>query len=319
MACRPVDGVRRVSFVPTESVPLVDAIGQVHTRATAPRIVCLVPSITELLVDLGLAHALVGRTGFCIHPRDIVRRIPKVGGTKDVRIDRVRALAPSHVIVNVEENRKDTVDALREFVPHVVVTWPRAPEDNLELYSLMGQIFRREDAARALATRFEAALARARNRSADRARQSVVYLIWREPWMTVARDTYISRTLALFGWDTTPEDSTVPYPPIDLDPTLGNRVAGVMLSSEPFRFTAKHVEEVATRCGIDPRRVMLVDGEATSWYGSRAIEGLGYLARLRATWPCGGRPLDPIDPIDPIEPVEPLKPIDPMPTHPGSG
>ena len=96
-----------------------------------PRIVCLVPSITELLCDLGLAGQLVGRTGFCVHPWETVRRIPKVGGTKDVRLDRIRELAPTHVVVNVDENRREDAEALAEFVPEVIVTHPRAPRDNL--------------------------------------------------------------------------------------------------------------------------------------------------------------------------------------------
>src|SRR3954451_17481394 len=89
-----------------------------------PRIVFLVPSITELLCDLGLADHLVGRTGFCIHPWETVRSIPKVGGTKDINLDKIRALAPTHVVVNVDENRRVDAEALRAFVPHLVVTHP---------------------------------------------------------------------------------------------------------------------------------------------------------------------------------------------------
>jgi len=97
---------------------LVDAAGTEHVRAARnPRIVCLVPSITELLCDLGLAPALVGRTGF-LHPsRELVRRIPKLGGTKDVDLDKLRSLAPTHVIVNIDENRKEDAHALAGFVP----------------------------------------------------------------------------------------------------------------------------------------------------------------------------------------------------------
>src|SRR5438128_12341427 len=106
---------------------LIDAIGQRHLPERDARIVCLVPSITELLCDLGLAGQLVGRTGFCIHPWDVVRAIPKVGGTKDVLMDRVRALAPTHVIVNVDENLRETAEELAAFVPSVVVTHPLEP------------------------------------------------------------------------------------------------------------------------------------------------------------------------------------------------
>jgi len=97
---------------------LRDAVGTLHEPASdEARIVCLVPSVTELICDLGLAGQLVGRTGFCIHPWDTVRKIPKLGGTKDVKLDRIRQLAPTHAIVNIDENRREVAEALAEFVP----------------------------------------------------------------------------------------------------------------------------------------------------------------------------------------------------------
>ena len=253
---------------------LVDAVGAVHPRVTAPpRIVCLVPSITELLCDLGLADCLVGRTGFCIHPRDVVRRIPKLGGTKDVDLAACRALAPTHAIVNIDENTRDTADALRQFVPHVVVTPPVAPEDNPPLYRLVGGIFGHDAEAARLCAAFDDALASATGMSASP--QRVLYLIWREPWMTVARDTYISRMLALFGWQTWPSDSTQRYPTLALDECRG-RVDRVLLSSEPYPFRDKHLLEVQRLLPRVP--VETIDGEMVSWYGSRAIAGLRYLA-----------------------------------------
>jgi ABC-type Fe3+-hydroxamate transport system substrate-binding protein len=255
---------------------LVDAAGVAHAPAgPGARIVCLVPSITELLCDLGLAPSLVGRTGFCIHPRAVVRSIPKVGGTKDVKIDRIRTLAPTHVVVNVDENRLETVEELRAFVPSVVVTHPLGPLDNPPLYRLLGGIFGREDEAEELCERFDAAY---RGLTAEPwPERDVLYLIWREPWMTVSRDTYIARTLELVGWRTIPEQSEERYPTVEL-PRDGADVDLVLLPSEPYRFRAKHVPELE---GLLPEaRVSLVDGEATSWYGSRAIAGLGTLAEL---------------------------------------
>src|SRR5438067_9777497 len=140
-------------FQPNE---LIDAIGQRHRPARDARIVCLVPSITELLCDLGLAGQLVGRTGFYIHPREVVQGIPKVGGTKDVNIEKIRRLAPTHVVVNIDENEKPTVDKLAEFVPHIVVTHPNAPRDNLDLVRLMGGLFGAADAAARWCADFEA-------------------------------------------------------------------------------------------------------------------------------------------------------------------
>jgi ABC-type Fe3+-hydroxamate transport system substrate-binding protein len=240
---------------------------------SAPRIVSLVPSITELLCDLGLAGQLVGRTGFCIHPWETVREIPKVGGTKDVKLDKIRALEPTHVVVNVDENRKEDAEALAEFVPNVVVTHPLGPRDNLDLYRQMGREFDREAEAEAWCARFEAALARVE----DRPEQQVLYLIWRDPWMTIAPDTYISRTLALFNWRTVPASADERYPPVDLAAVDVDRV---LLSSEPFHFKEQHVPEVEAL--VPAAKVSLIDGEMTSWYGSRAVAALDYLREYTA-------------------------------------
>jgi len=180
---------------------LIDALGVEHRRLAGnetPRIVSLVPSLTELLCDLGLADALVGRTGFCIHPAETVRGIAKVGGTKDVNIEKIRRLAPTHLVVNIDENEKPTVEALAAFVPVVIVTHPLDPRDNPGLYRLLGGIFGADDAAARLCAAFEqeyAALAALPPAPASR----VLYCIWQDPWMTVSRDTYIARMLALAG------------------------------------------------------------------------------------------------------------------------
>ena len=249
-----------------------------------PRIVSLVPSITELLCDLGLADQLVGRTGFCNHPWETVRRIPKVGGTKDVNLDRIRELAPTHVVVNVDENRKEDAEALADFVPNIVVTHPQGPRDNLDLYRRMGETFGREREAEKLCERFEVAYARAA--AGARPERHVLYLIWRDPWMTVSADTYISQTLALFNWTQPPalgspegdQGQGVRYPEVDLDDFAGE-VDHVLLSSEPFHFKERHLAEVAAL--VPGAEVSLIDGEMTSWYGSRAIAGLDYLAKFR--------------------------------------
>ena len=262
---------------------LIDAAGTRHAAVTTPpRIVSLVPSITELVCDLGLAGMLVGRTGFCIHPRAALRGIPKVGGTKDVNLDRIRALAPTHVIVNIDENEKPAVEELARFVPHIIVTHPLAPLDNLALYRLLGGIFCRAESAAQLCAEFTRAYADAAAACAALPRQNVLYLIWRKPWMTVSRDTYISRTLALVGWDTLPLAAHARYPELELDVALLANVDHVLLSSEPYRFRERDIVAVQKLLPSGTlSSVRLIDGEMTSWYGSRAIRGVGYLARLR--------------------------------------
>jgi len=261
---------------------LVDAVGTRHAPARCDaRIVSLVPSITELVCDLGLAAQLVGRTGFCIHPREIVRRIPKVGGTKDVDLDKLRALRPTHVILNIDENRKEDARALAEFVPELIVTHPLAPIDNLALYRLIGGIFGRKDQAEGLCREFEAAYAALQSVARAFRPDRVLYLIWKNPWMTVSRDTYVSRMLALVKWETVPATCADRYPEIELDSDLLDGARVVLLSSEPYLFREAHVTELRAASPMREKKIALIDGEMTAWYGSRAIRSLGYLRQFR--------------------------------------
>jgi len=258
-----------------DSSGLVDALGQVHAPAPDARIVCLVPSITELLCDLGLAGKLVGRTGFCIHPRDVVAAIPKVGGTKDVNIEKIRRLAPTHVVVNIDENEKPTVDKLADFVPHIVVTHPNAPRDNLDLVRLMGGLFGAVDAAARWCADFEMEYTHLRASARGPAR-TVLYCIWQDPWMTVSQDTYIAAMLAELGWRV-PDLGLERYPRFAWSQALVDGLDAVLLSTEPYRFTEAHADALEKQIGIP---VLLVDGEMMSWYGSRALTGLRYLRDL---------------------------------------
>jgi ABC-type Fe3+-hydroxamate transport system substrate-binding protein len=266
---------------------LTDAIGALHPAhdpdGPVPRIVSLVPSITELLCDLGLAGWLVGRTGFCIHPADAVRGIAKVGGTKDVNIEKIRTLAPTHLIVNIDENERPTVDRLAQFVPHVIVTHPLTPRDNLALYRLLGGIFGASHQAEILCSAFEHEYAALTNEQRPAA-QTVLYCIWKDPWMSVSQDTYIANMLALIGWrvwvaaaadgDTAPAPR---YPSFSWSDAMVREVDQVLLSTEPYRFTEAHADALERQIG---KPVRLVDGELLSWYGSRAIAGLRYLRAL---------------------------------------
>ncbi len=256
---------------------LADALGHQHLPAPGARIVSLVPSITELLCDLGLAEQLVGRTGFCIHPRAQVEAIPKIGGTKDVNIDKIRRLAPTHLVVNIDENEKPTVDKLAEFVPNIVVTHPVAPRDNLALARLMGGIFGKDAEAERWCADFEAEYAALRALPAT-PKRTVLYCIWQDPWMSISRETYIAAMLGELGWDV-PQLGEARYPAFAWSEALVAGLDAVLLSTEPYRFTEAHADALEKQLGIP---VFLVDGEMMSWYGSRALAGLRYLREVRA-------------------------------------
>lgn len=255
----------------------------------APRIASLVPSLTELLVALGLADHLVARTGYCIHPAERLKHVPKVGGTKEVNLAKLRRLAPTHVLVNVDENRRETVQAMRAWgaadAPEIIVTHPLDPQDNLALVQQLAAVFGAVDGVQQNAAALAQALQRelALTQPGTHPPQTVLYLIWREPWMTVARDTYLSRMLARVNWHTLPdvqggESGAARYPVVHGNEPWLAQVQHVLLSSEPYSFGEAHVAAAQALC--PNARVALVDGELLSWYGARAVPGLRYLREL---------------------------------------
>lgn len=258
----------------------LDWSGTLHERApSSPRIACLVPSITELLFALDLGAHVIARTGFCVHPHDAVRKVPKIGGTKDPDLERLAALAPTHLIVNIDENRREVVDAARAFVPNIVVTHPQRLADNPRLYRLIGAVFDREYLAGVLCDAFDAAREALVQAVRPLPRERVLYLVWKKPWMTVSRETYIADALGATRWDALiPDGTTARYPPVSDDDPVWDRADRILLSTEPYAFVRREAEAIE-RARKKP--VHLVDGEMTSWYGPRAIAGMGYLAAVR--------------------------------------
>ncbi len=262
---------------------IADAIGRPHARFANParlRIACLVPSITETLFALGLGEQVVARTGFCIHPEPAVRDVPKVGGTKDVNVRRLIDTEPTHVIVNIDENRKADVDHLHSVIPNIVVTHPMVPDDNMTLFRLLGHIFSVDEAANRLANELAVALAGARAVGAQLPPQTVLYAIWKNPWMTISRDTYISAMLETVGWKTLPMQAEKRYPGVSAEDRVWHDAERIFLSSEPYSFGDDHIKELRDTMQLT-QPIELIDGEYVSWYGVRAIAGLNYLADLR--------------------------------------
>ncbi len=250
----------------------------------APRIASLVPSATELLVALGLGPWLVARTGFCSHPAAALADVPKVGGTKDVNLAKLRTLAPTHVVLNVDENTQATFDALADWGVARLVTHPQGPGDVAALIDQFVQAFGALPPVAERAATLHTELRVALMAPAPEPARSVLYLIWREPWMTVAQDTYIGRMLQLGGWRSLPavrggERGAARYPRVTEDDPVWQAVDEVWLSSEPYAFQSQHVAEVQA---LAPQaRVRLVDGELCSWWGARTAAGLAYVRSLR--------------------------------------
>ena len=263
-----------------------DADGTTHAPAGPDaRIASFVPSITELLIDLGLAGNLVARTQFCIHPAETVKNIRAVGGTKKVSIPKLKTIAPTHAVLNIDENTKEMAEALRAFVPSVIVTHPIEPRDNFALYRLLGGIFGKAREAEALCTRLQTAMSDLEAFARDLPVVRVCYFCWKDPWMTVSRDTYIARTLALVNFESVRHDDTVRYPEVVIDEALFEETDLFHFSSEPYAFSPEEIGVFAKAHGLPQGACVAIDGEYASWYGSRAIAAMSYLRRFAETLP----------------------------------
>jgi ABC-type Fe3+-hydroxamate transport system substrate-binding protein len=237
------------------------------------RIVSLVPSITELLADLDLGDEVVGVTRFCTRPRSWKTGKTIVGGTKNVRIDRVRALSPTLILANHEENSRDDVEALQSIAP-VVVTDVHDRASALAMIRDVGRLTGRFAKASEMAAEIDR-----RFESLDRFTSlRALYLIWREPYMTVGGDTFIHAMMKEAGIENV-FGSVGRYPETGREMILDLAPDVVLLSSEPYPFSERHADEL--RNDLPGMSVRLVDGEMFSWYGSRMLYAPAYFTDLR--------------------------------------
>jgi iron complex transport system substrate-binding protein len=244
------------------------------------RVVSLCPSLTELVFHLDRGDTLVGRTKFCVHPHDGVRDVPSMGGTKNPKIERIIALAPDLVLMNEEENRREDADALREAGIECLTSMPR---DTAETADMVRAIARALDAApegERIARDIELRSARVSDAARQRRPVRYAYLIWRDPWMTVNDDTFVSAMLALPGGINVFGGLPERYPIISADEIRDADPELVLLSSEPFPFADRHATELEVATGLPRERFMFADGELLSWHGSRTPAGIDYAERI---------------------------------------
>lgn len=267
-----------VRFMPQSDVEMLitsDDLGRRVEHVFPPqRIVSLCPSQTETLVTLGVGDRLVGRTRYCIHPAAQVSRITEVGGTKQLRIDSLRALAPDLVIAEKEENRREDVEALAADVP-VYVTDVREFDSALCMIRTLGRICDVADPAEKLADKITRRWQRLKPLPEP---IRVAYLIWRKPWMVAGGDSYINDVLSRCGFRNVFAQHAGRYPQTTLEEIATLTPEVVLLSSEPYPFAGEHRQEFASR--LPESKVLVVDGEAFSWYGARMIEAADSLQAL---------------------------------------
>ena len=252
-----------------------DQLNRTITLVQRPkRIVSLVPSQTELLVALGLREFLVGITKFCVHPKNLTNEITIVGGTKKVHSDRIKNLNPDLIICNKEENTFEMVKELQEIAP-VWVSDIETIEESIEMILLVGEIFNVSEKASELASKMISEKKDFEVFIKDKTTKKVAYLIWKNPYMTVGKHTFINDILKLNKFENIFENETSRYPEISFKQL--NDADVILLSSEPYPFKEKDVIELKKAL---QKEVLLVDGEYFSWYGSRLKEAFTYFKTL---------------------------------------
>ncbi|TCC89990.1 cobalamin-binding protein [Pedobacter hiemivivus] len=241
------------------------------------RIISLVPSQTELLFDLGLDKEIVGLTKFCIHPIEKFAERTKVGGTKKLNIDLIRSLKPDLIIGNKEENEQKQIEMLMaEF--SVWMSDIYTLEDAKKTILHIGELVDRQPEAAYLNHLINAGFNDLQTLALQQGiDKKVAYLIWKDPYMLAGRNTFIDDILALNGLQNVIKQSR--YPELELEALVDLKPDLIFLSSEPYPFKQKHLEEIRTL--IPDAKVMLVDGEMFSWYGSRLVKAVQYLFQLQ--------------------------------------
>ena len=234
-------------------------------------IVSLCPSVTETLCDLGLSEKIIGITDYCIHPKDIVKNINKVGGTKTVSITKVKTLKPEIIFAVKEENSKKTIKILSEIFPCYVFDI-NSFSDALKMINTLGEIFSKTKNATSLSENIVKAFSKIQ---VTKQHVDYLYFVWKNPWMVAGNNTYIESLLSKFYLKNIINKSK--YPKIELK-NISSDPQIIFLPSEPYKFSKTDKMELQK---VFPKsKILLVNGEMFSWYGSRMVKAAVYIEKL---------------------------------------
>ncbi|MDB5221598.1 MAG: transporter substrate-binding protein [Chitinophagaceae bacterium] len=244
-----------------------------HFKQPPKKIISLVPSQTELLSWFGLEKEVIGITKFCVHPKEWFTTKTRVGGTKSINIDLIKKLQPDLIIANKEENVKEQIEELaNEF--NVWVTDVNNLEDALLMIKDVGELTHKKDEAETLTTAIKNEFSQL---ATTNYKLQTAYLIWQNPYMTVGGDTFINDMMKHCGLHNVFENKPR-YPQITLDELHITNCQLILLSSEPYPFKQKHVDELLQQ--LPGKKIILADGEMFSWYGSRLLQAPAYFKNL---------------------------------------
>lgn len=249
---------------------------KIYLQDTPQRIISLVPSQTELLCDLGLENELVGVTKFCVHPSSIRKNKTIVGGTKNIKIDVIHALNPDIILCNKEENTQEIVALCQQIAPvHIADIF--TINDTLELIKQYGELFNKKVEAlkmvEELNSKHNDFLAFIQNKPQKR----VAYFIWRNPWMVAGNNTFINHLLTLNKFINSYATKNR-YPEVVIEKIGLESPEFIFLSSEPYPFKKEHITELEKFASNT--KIIFVDGEFFSWYGSRLLKAFDYFKKL---------------------------------------
>ncbi|SDH78847.1 ABC transporter substrate-binding protein [Winogradskyella thalassocola] len=249
---------------------------EIQLKKTPKRIISLVPSQTELLVDLGLESSIVGVTKFCVHPKHLRMSKAVVGGTKQINIEKIKALRPDIILCNKEENTKEIIESLEAIAPiHVSDIYNL--DDCFELINMYGEIFNVQRTTSTLVANLQLDREAFQLQFQNTDKLEVAYFIWKKPWMVAASENFIDAMITEAGFVNVFKDDKR-YPEVDLSNPKLKEADLIFLSSEPFPFKEEHVLELKAQ--FPEKTIKIVDGELFSWYGSRLQKSYSYFQTL---------------------------------------
>ncbi len=237
------------------------------------RIVSLVPSQTELLFHLGLKDEVVGITKFCVHPNEWFKQKTRIGGTKNINISLINSLAPNLILANKEENTKEQIEALMPHYP-VYISDIKTIEEAYTMITDIGALTRTLSKANEIVTDIKLGMDSLVNFTP----KTALYLIWKKPYMCAGTDTFIQSMLLKAGFTNICKQTR--YPALTEEEIIALNPAYILLSTEPYPFKQKDIDSLQLIC--PNAKIVLVDGEIFSWYGSRMLHTAKYFSTLRA-------------------------------------
>lgn len=244
---------------------------KVELNSFPKRIVSVVPSQSELLWDLGLRDEIVGITKFCVHPLEMFQSIERVGGTKTLNIEKIRSLKPDLIIGNKEENEKTQIEILQKEFP-VWMSDIYNLEDALDMIQLVGELVNKPTQAHQIKYNIENSFLNLQTNP-----KTGLYLIWNNPYMAAGKETFIGNMLHRISIQNVLDENSR-YPELSIEEIITLNPEIIFLSSEPYPFKEIHIEELQKK--LPYSKIILVDGELFSWYGSRLLKSVNYFNKL---------------------------------------